>query len=55
VHEVVLEAPPDVFHHDSSLPPPYLNPENHCWDRDLSDSGEEDQGVGISFDITPQI
>ena len=54
VHEVFLEAPPDVFHHDSSLPPPYSNSENHCNDSDLSDSVEEDRGVGISFDITPQ-
>ena len=55
VHEVFLEAPPDVFHHDSSLPPPYSNPENHCNASDLSDCVEEDRGVGISFTSHPKL
>lgn len=51
----LLEEPPDVFHHHSSIPPPYLNPENDCNDRDLSDKMEESRGVGLSLDNTPYV
>jgi hypothetical protein len=50
-----LEAPPDVFHHDSSIPPPCLKPENHCNDKDLSDRVEESRGVGVTLEITTQV
>ena len=50
-----LEAPPDVFHYDSSIPPLYSNPEPHCTDRDLSNRVEESRGVGVSFEINTHV
>ena len=50
-----LEAHPDVFQLDSSIPPPYLKPENHCNKRNLSNMVEQSSGVGVSFEIIDQV
>jgi len=50
-----LEAPPDVFHHDSSIPPPYSNPENHCNNRNLSDKRKESRGWLYLFKSLPKL
>jgi len=50
-----LEAPPDVFQLDSSIPPPYLKPENHCNKRNLSNVVEQSRGVGVFFEFPAQV